>query len=130
MAPPPEFRERRKDHALRALYLRVDTLEQISKDQETAIKLLEEKAVTKNWLMGGLVAVAMGVATGGYGFAKGLEENSRKPIAALAEKLDRNIEAQAQTNIKTEALYLNSIERRPREEVREAVLRSTPPKEK
>lgn len=137
MPSPKEFPERRKDHALRALYNRVEVLEKLLADQDKSIAILEEKSVTKNWLMGGLVVVAMGVGGGGYGFAKGLEENAAKPLKAQAEtiaelgkKLDRSIENQTATSIKTEAMYLNTIERRPREEVREAVLRSTPPKEK
>lgn len=137
MGSPPEFQERRKDHALRAVYDRVQVLEKISKDQDKAIAVLEEKAVTKNLLMSGLFAVAVAVFGGAWVFKSGLQESAERPlrvqaaqIAKIAEKLDRNIEAQALVNVKTEAMYLINVERRSRAEVQEAVLRSTPPKEK
>lgn len=123
MGAPPEFTERRRDFALRAAYDRIE-------DLEKAVEALEKKTVTKEWLYASALTIAVGAFFGAVKFLGGLEESAQKPIASLSAKVDRFIETQATTNIKTEAMYLNSIERRPREEVREAVLRSTPPKEK
>jgi hypothetical protein len=125
MAQPPEFPERRRDHALRAAYKRIEDLEE-------RVEGLEKNAVTKLWLYSSALTIAAGAFLGVLKFLGEVEDAAQKPIAAQTaiiakqgEKLDRFIETQTASNIKTEAMYLNSIERRPREEVREAVLRST-----
>lgn len=125
--PPPSFPERRKDHALRALYERVDTLEKLDSDKDKSIAILEHKlgeAVTYKWLIVTVLGLCLSTVTGAYQFAKGIDESTAKRSARQTEKLDRFIEAQAATNVKTEAMYLLNVERRPREEVREAVLKT------
>lgn len=136
MASPPDFPERRKDHALRVLYNRVGALEEENNELAREVAVLKEGAVTKGWLIGGVLTVSLAALGGAQSFRSGLQESAEKPLQAQAkaiakqgERLDHFIESQSATNIKTEAMYLRQIELRPREEVREAVLRSTPPKE-
>lgn len=132
MGTPPEFPERRKDHALRAAYNRISALEDETTELAREIAVLKEGAVTKGWLIGGILTISVAAFAGAQSFKSGLEESAAKPLKAQAvvieeqgRRLDKFIDSQMATNIKTEALYLNSIERRPREEVRETVLRST-----
>lgn len=122
--PQQPFTERRKEHALRALYQRVDTLEKLMAEQDKSLALLEAGAVTKTWMLGVVMVLALAVVSGAYSLTRGIEESAKKPLAMQSEKLDRFIEAQAATNIKTEAMYLLNVEHRPREEVRETVLRT------
>jgi hypothetical protein len=133
MAPPSGLPERRKDPALRALYNRVAALEEENAEQAREIAVLKEGAVTKGWLIGGILTIAIAAIAGAQSFRAGLEESAKRPIAALAreiakqgEKLDRNIEAQSLVNVKTEAMYLVNVEKRSRAEVQEAVQRSIP----
>lgn len=126
----PPHAERRKDHALRAAYNRISALEDETTELAREIAVLKEGAVTKGWLIGGILTISMAALAGAQSFKAGLEESAAKPLKAQAEKLDRFIEAQTATNIKAEATYLLTVERRPREEVREAVLRNTTNPEK
>ena len=140
MAPPTELPERRKreNHALRLLYERVadlesqvDSLRKINSVQDKSVAVLEEKAVTKGWLVGAMLSLFVAAFVGARSLSKDVEESAQKiataqtaTLATQAAKLDRFIEAQASTNIKTEALYLLSVERKPREEVRAVVLQT------
>lgn len=126
MAPPSGLPERRKDPALRALYNRVEALEKMDAERDKAITVLEREAVTYKWLIVTVLGLAVSTIFGANQFAKGVEESTAKATAKQGEKLDRFIELQSVANVKTEAMYLNSIERRSREEVREAVHRSIP----
>ena len=123
MAQPPEFRERRSDTALRALYHRVEALENENTELSKEVAVLKEGAVTKGWLIGGILSLSVAAIAGAQSFRSGLEESAAKPIARLAAQVEQLATFQADTRIKTEALYLERIERKPLQEVREAVLR-------
>lgn len=125
MGTPPDGQERRKDHALRAAYDRISSLEDETTELAREVAVLKEGAVTKGWLIGGILTISVAAFAGAQSFKAGLEESAARPLRAQAEKLDRFIEKQAETNVKTEAMYLHAIERRSREEARDTARAAT-----
>lgn len=125
---PLQERRRRENHALRALYVRVETLEKLVADQDKELSGLEKGAVTYKALAATVVTVALALFAGAWKFSAGVEEAAQKTASAATSavstqsaKLDAFMDRQAATNVKTEALYLLAVEKRPREEVREVV---------
>lgn len=132
MPPSEPPRERRKQHALRALYLRVDTLEKLNNDYEVRLAVLEAGTVKHAWLNGVALALAVAITGGAYAvLSKSAESNaaSEKRSAAatdkLADKLDDLAKDLTETKIKAEATYLVNVEQRPRQAVKEEVQRKT-----
>lgn len=131
MAPPKEpFHERRKNHALRALYQRVDTLEKVNADLTQQLTILEAGAVTFKWLMTvviGLFVVSVGGAFALTGkvqdIATASEKRSGEASAALAQKVDEVMRDQADSKVMVKALYLVNVERQPREIAKEEAKR-------
>lgn len=134
----PPFPERRTNHALRALYERVasleseaDTLRKLCSDQDKALSGLEREAVTYKALAATVVTIALALFAGAWKFSAGVEESAQRTasaatsaVSAQTAKLDAFMDRQAATNVKTEALYLRAVELKSPAEARAVVLQT------
>lgn len=128
MAPGerPPMRERRSDHALRALYLRVDTTEKLLADIGTQLAILEAGAVTYKWLIATLMGLFVAALVGSFTLINRVndsqaesEARSAESTKALAKTVEKVIEDQTDIKVWAKATYLVNVEKQPRESAKQ-----------
>lgn len=122
---------RTPEERLKELEAECDTLGKRLADAEKQLELLEKTSVKHSWLNGVAYVIAAGIVTGTLAFMSKLSDAQREMkqeaiavVKDVATKVDGMERAQTEQKVKVEALYLFSVEKRPRDEVREAVHRT------